>query len=274
MQLIRWVAVLLLAAGCSGPPKPPTGPTPITPAPTPTPTPNNPPRIAGVIVSATRVEVGDQVTLTANVADDETAVDELKYEWTATAGAFVGTGRVVKWTAPTGVLTPATFIISLTVIDEYRSGQQTLEHRATAQSAQIVVEDPHAIVQALSMKFLANFADSKVTPEICIQDFSDSCLGKERERKDIVNNRKNYLILSWDVSITSVEVKPSRTEATVLAYCEFTSKKLTDGKDGPAGSVVVAKGICDLEHVYRSDRWWLCESSMHGLNTAGLHFIF
>jgi hypothetical protein len=272
MQLSRWVVVLLLAAGCSGPAKPPTGPTPITPAPTPTPTPtvNNPPRITAIAVSSMRVEVGTQITLTASVADDETASDQLKYEWAPSAGTMTGTGRTVQWTAPSGIPTPATFTISLTVVDQYTSGQQTLEHRITAQSAQIVVEDSFDIVQRLSEKFLANFSNSKVTPQICVEDFLDTgpCVkGRASELKDIADNRATREILNHSVVVTRVDVNATRDKAEVLANCRFTSRiKATDALE-------YANGICELDLVYDKNRWWLCTSSYHAIRSSlGLLF--
>ena len=251
---------------------PPTGPGPIDPGPTPTP--NNPPRIVSLTASLERVEVGEQVTFTAIVMDDETPVDDLKYEWAVTSGTIVGTGRVVRWTAPVGIATPANHAATLTVVDRYPSGQQMLEHRVTSQSSQLLVEDSSAIVRGLSEKFLANFVNSSVTPEVCVQDFATSCRGRNSELEQIVANRKNYLILSSKVSVTNVSVNAGRTRAEVLASCEFTSRKLTDGPDGKAGATVVASGICDLDSIYENKRWWLCDSNMHERNTAGLHFIF
>lgn len=271
MQRWKWVVILIVAAGCSGP-MTPILPGPIDPGPTPTP--NNPPRIVSLVVSAERVEVGEQVTLTATVLDDETTVDDLKYEWAVPSGTIVGTGRLVKWTAPLGITTPAPLAATLTVVDRYPSGVLTLEHRVTSQSPQVVVEDSVAIVRAMTEKFLANFVTSSVTPETCIQDFTTSCRGRESERRDIVNNRANYLILSSKVSVTSATVNAGRTRGEVLANCEFTSKKLTDGPDGKAGAIVVATGVCDVDSVYENKRWWLCESSLRDRNTAGLHFIF
>ena len=254
-------------SGCSGPISP-SPPPPPPPAPEPQ-TPNNPPRILELIVSAERIEVGEEVTLTANVADDETSADELMYEWQAASGSFSGTGRTVKWRAPMDMATPATYRISLIVIDRYGSGQQTLEHRVNGETSEIHVDDSPKTVRTLSEEFLRDFADSSVEPDTCLQNFHDSCPGKRRERDDIVRNRNLFTIISSKVSVSRVRVNLSRTDAEVLAACEFTSIRKTTGR------IEVARGTCELDLVNRNNRWWLCESSFHGdAQTLRLGFIF
>ena len=263
---------MVVVSGCGAPT--PTGPKPVpNPNPNSNPPPaavNNPPRITAIAVSSMRVEVGTSITLTASVVDDEATPDQLKYEWKVTAGTIAGTGRTVQWTAPTGIPTPATYTISLTVVDQYTSGQQTLEHRITAQSAQIVVEDSFDIVQQLSEKFLANFANSRVTPQICVEDFLNTApcaKGRADELKDITDNRATREILNHSVVVTRVDVSPLRDKANVLANCQFTSLVIATAK------TEYVTGTCDLELVYATNRWWLCKSSFHQLKSSlGLLF--
>ena len=95
---------------------------------------NNPPRITALTVSSDRAEVGEEVTISASVTDDESPVNDLSYSWAATSGTIIGTGPVVKWKAPIGNPTPAAYRISLVVVDKYGVGEQSLEHRVTAES--------------------------------------------------------------------------------------------------------------------------------------------
>jgi hypothetical protein len=247
----------------------PIDPTPI-PDPTPLP-PNNAPRITALAVSTDRVEVGEEITLTATVLDDETAPDELKYEWQATAGSFTGTGRVVKWVAPTSANTPAVYTILLTVVDQYGSGSQMREHRATAETSRIHVDDSPKTVRAVAEEFLRDFATNSMSPDLCVRNFSDSAAcrrGKQSELEDIIDVRRDYVMLSHKFSVSNVRINMSRTRATVSGGCEFRSRRKRDN------SIVVPAGTCELTLVNENYRWWLCESSMHDRNSAGLHFPF
>ena len=89
-----WLLVLALA-GCGGG----DGGSPIGPGPGPGPQPgpaNQPPVIDGVAVSTQRVEADTEVTVTATVRDVETPVEALRFDWTADAGTFAGTGPTVR----------------------------------------------------------------------------------------------------------------------------------------------------------------------------------
>jgi len=68
--------------------------------------------------------VDTEITLTAAVQDQETPIEQLKFEWKADAGTFSGDGAVVKWRAPKDIKTPADYEIKLTVTET--SGHQTL----------------------------------------------------------------------------------------------------------------------------------------------------
>ena len=92
--------------------------------------------------------------------------------------------------------------------------------------------------------------------------------GRRSERRDIVNNRNTRTILSSTISNQRVTFNSARTTSKFTATCTFT-ERLT-----ATGVVQTADGTCDLDLVYRDYRWWLCESSYHGLNEAGLRFIF
>src|SRR6476646_5758737 len=50
------------------------------------------PIIESISPSSDRVEVDDEVTFTAVVKDQETPIDQLKFDWSADAGTFSGDG--------------------------------------------------------------------------------------------------------------------------------------------------------------------------------------
>jgi hypothetical protein len=266
---IATLFALILAVGCGAPGAPllPIQPTPV-PNSQPAPAPNNPPRVAALTVSADRLEVGEEITLSASVLDDETSADDLTYQWQAAAGTIVGTGRTVKWRAPVGEATPATYKITLLVIDKYGSGEQTLEHRVTAESSVIHVDDSPKTVRELSEQFIREFADSSLSPQTCVRNFSDSCSGKQDELEDIIDNRQRFVILSHTIGTAAHNINASRTQATVSIPCEFTSRVKKDN------SIEVAKGTCVLTLVNESYRWWLCSSRLRAGNAAALRFSF
>ena len=262
------VSVLAVGCGAPGAIPLPVQPAPVVQNPQPAVAANNPPRVTALAISVDRVEIGEEVTVTATVADDESPVDDLSYIWAATSGTFTGTGRIVKWRAPVGNPTPAAFKVSLMVIDRYRSGEQSLEHRVTAESKDIHVNDSPKEVLAISEQFLRDFANSGIDADTCLRNFSDSCSGKALERRDIINNRATRTILSSTITNQRITFNSARTTSEFLAHCTFTERlKAT-------GLVQTADGTCDLDLVYRDFRWWLCNSAYHGLNEAGLRFIF
>src|SRR5688572_15842941 len=82
----------LFIAACGGPPTaPPPPPPPL----------NSPPVIQSVTVQRERVEVNEEIVVTATVSDLETPVDQLKFDWSGDAGSFTGQGAVVRWQPPT-----------------------------------------------------------------------------------------------------------------------------------------------------------------------------
>jgi len=262
---------LALAVGCAGPEAPalPGQPTPVVVQnPQPAVATNNPPRVIALAISSDRVEIGEEVTVTATVSDDESSADDLSYIWAATSGTITGTGRIVKWKAPVANPTPAAFKVSLMVIDKYGLGEQSLEHRVTAESPDIHVNDSPKEVRALSEEFIRDFATPSLSPETCVRNFSDSCGGKRSELQDIIDNRNRFRILSHTFTVSRVSINTGRTRAEVRGACEFRSTvKAT-------GSLEIASGTCVLTLVNENYRWWLCDSRMTDSNSAGLTFPF
>src|SRR5690349_1842808 len=112
-RLIAAVAcsvMVALAIGCGG--KSPTTPTLSGGINTggQQPPPNNLPVIDGITVQGNRAkqppsfaDVGEAVPVSAKVHDDETAADQLQYQWSASEGTIGGSGISVTWTAPADI---------------------------------------------------------------------------------------------------------------------------------------------------------------------------
>src|SRR5688572_30744729 len=87
---------VILVPGCGGSPtQPPPGTNPPTNPPA-----NTLPAIDSIAVQGRRArqparfaELREILDVTATVRDSETALEELIYQWSATAGTFSGTGR-------------------------------------------------------------------------------------------------------------------------------------------------------------------------------------
>lgn len=265
----RAVLALLLAAGCGGPG---TGPTP--PPPPPPPPANAAPQIRSLTASAPRAEVDVPITLTAVVEDAETPVANLTYTWSADTGTFSGSGASVTWVAGQDAATPADVVLTLTVTERYTSGTSQAENKASGTTTVRLNNSPKEL-RELSLRFLGDFANSRISPEQCVSEFSDTCSGKKAELEDIQDNRHDFEIIGSTLRHTSLSIAPSRTTATVHTFCAFTSRVITDspreesclnGKC-PKGSVGSVQGDCWTTNVYEKGRWWICESHFSSVGT-------
>lgn len=229
-------------------------------------------RIASLTASSTRAEADADITLTASVENTDTPVDRLVFEWSADKGTFIGTGPRVRWRAPKGEKTPAFYDLKLTVVDKYvvvdaDGNSEPRENRASA-ATRVTVNDSRAEITDLVLTFLGDFANSSVSPETCVRNFSDSCPGKREELGDIQNNRRMYTITGSRFSVGSITFADAMTWADVSAPCEFTSIIKATGK------VEIARGTCLLTAVYENSRWWLCDSHIRGTTLPGFRFVF
>lgn len=245
-------ATALLSLSCGGP----TAPTP----PPPVIQPNETPKITSLSVAAPRVEVGEGIGLTAVVTDAETPVAQLVYSWSANvAGTFSGAGSEVTWRPSTDAVTPVAATITLTVIERYTvprtgGGTETRENKVE-QRVVVNVNNSRKETEGLAMAFLTDFANSKVPPEVCVRNFTDTCKGKAAEYADIVDNRATLEILSSSFRVDRVEFYDGRTRAGIWAPCEFTDRYLV------GGALHTSSGVCIMSAKYESFRWWLCNSN-------------
>jgi hypothetical protein len=275
-------AAALAAAQCGGnSPTAPTGPTgppvpPIAPPPPPLPPPpNTAPTIGGITLSSERADVDQEITVTALVTDEETPVDQLAYEWTADGGSFNGTGREVRWRAPDrDTKSPAEYGLKLTVTERYEvrnedESWETKEQTASA-TATVRFNNNRKEVSDIAGEFITDFANSNVSPQACVRNFSDRLCGrgKAEELQDIVNNRNRYVIVSSSWAITDIRFNDAKDAADITARCEFVSTVRA------TGAREVARGTCLLTAVYDDWRWWLCDSRFRGTTTSGAQFIF
>jgi hypothetical protein len=234
----------------------------------PSPPPNGAPVIRSVAFDALRTEVGTPVVLRAVVEDGETDVEKLTFSWTANGGTFTGTGPSVTWRAPADAQTPADYSVTLTVTETYSAlsaggALETREHRVVSSPAWIRVHNSPRELQDLGLRFLRAFADSRVSPDTCVAEFSESCRGKREELNDVRINREHYWILASTLIPRSVSVPPGYTQAEVDVTCRFTSRIEKCQPELPncaVGQIFSVSGTCHMPAVYEQGRWWLCES--------------
>lgn len=264
---VAFAVCLALASGCGGPS---AGPTPPPPPPPPPPV-NNPPQITSLVASSLRAEVDIPVTLTANVEDAETPVGSLTYTWTADVGTFSGTGATVTWLAGQNATTPADVVLQLTVTERYGSGATQSENKVTRTTTVHLNNSPREL-RELSLRFLGDFANSKVSPETCVSEFSTTtarcATGRRDELDDIRDNRHDYEMIESTLRHTGLTIAADRMTATVHTFCSFTVKVIhpnpvdepCQGGRCPMGSTGKSTGDCWTTNVYEQGRWWLCES--------------
>ena len=233
---------------------------------------NSPPTVKSITAGDTRVEVGTAVTLTAVVEDQETPVANLTYAWSAANGTFAGTGAQVTWTPGADAVTPGDFVVTLKVTERFTNGSTQAENTASGTLTLHVNNSPKELAE-LSIRFLGDFANSKVSPEKCVSEFSTTtktCAdGKKDEFADIDDNRHDYEMMSSTLRHTSLTISQNKLNATVHTFCSFTVKVISSsprdeycegGKKCPLGSTGTSTGDCWTTNVYEQGRWFLCES--------------
>ncbi len=249
-------AIIATVTACSTP----AAPTPTTTTTTTAPVVNTPPVINSITIPA-RAEVDTDVPVTASVQDAETPISNLTFVWTASAGAFSGSGPSVTWRLPKGsVATPINVTMSLEVIEHYQDMDPaghpiTKTNDVKASATPIAVDDSPTEITNMAVTFLVTyFGDSTVSPAACLVDFSDSCQGKADELSDIIANRATFVIHSAVAHVASIQFDAAMDFANIDAPCTFHDQRLDNGQLG------TSDGQCLLTAVYQNQRWWLCDS--------------
>jgi hypothetical protein len=217
------------------------------------------------------MEVNETVLLSAVVEDQESTADKLAFVWSSPGGAFLGEGTQVNWQPSSDMTTPGNPVLTLTVVETYpgltdQGKLATLEHRVS-RSVSVRLHNSPRELGDMGVAFLQKFANSSISPEACLVDFSDSCSGKKSELGDIQRNRENFLILERSLGEPRVTSLTKYSRADVSISCSFGSKrvKCPSGSSGcVVGAIERVSGTCRLTAVYEQARWWLCDSRFSG----------
>jgi hypothetical protein len=260
-------------------------PSPLPPPPAPPP-PNNVPVVQSIAVQGTRprqpagfADLNEIVNVTAQVRDDETAVEQLQYTWSATAGTFTGSGARVTWQAPATATTPATVTLTLQVVERYGTN---FEHRVTS-TATVALHDSVREVGAMARQFLLDFSNtSDANVSRAMENFGSVAICRDnaaqREREDVINHFENFRMIRFDIGNPSVRIDfgrrcPSRVterDACVTVPVFWESMRLATGQVG------AVRGEDEISATYSTNdrRWWLCSSDFDGDTVSGARLEF
>ena len=289
-----FIAAGLCAAvisGCGGSPTSPKPPTTPTPPPTIEPPANIAPTIELLAVQGRRVrqparfaDLRETVDVTATVVDPETPVEELTYEWTATAGTFAGTGRMVTWTAPDAATTPGKVTLTLKVIEKYgHPGQPKNFSQDVSKTLDVALHDSVSEVRKMSEQFLLDFSDTNIKDwQYIMRNFNAAACPNptevELEKQDVIRNYTEY-------EITSAKIGDGKVTINFGGFCPFRGKQgdacatvpaLWDSKKKSTGERTLSNGNDIIAAAYstKDSRWYLCASDYDSFSPLAPSHIF
>ncbi len=253
----------VLAVGCGGTTSP-SAPS-STPPQQQTPPPvaqNQPPVIQSITVTPDTAEFRTDLQVAATVTDDVTAVNTLKFEWTASAGTVNGAGANVKYRLDQPALTSSPIDVTLTLkVSEDAGSAGTL---TATKAVTFKLNDSYKETRDLADLFLRDFTTYNLSPETVVRNFSDACPTKKDELDNVRVNRQLFVIdatkSNWSITSVTFEKSPpnSGRYGNVTAACHFESTVKATGKHE------VADGSCYLDVIYQKPQWYLCDSTMAG----------
>jgi hypothetical protein len=248
------------------------------------PPPNNQPVIESITIQGTRprqpasfADLGEAIPISAKVRDDETAVDQLVYSWTATAGSFSGTGANVTWnapaTAPVSVagLTPATVTITLTITEKFgHPGGPLAFEQSVWHTVPVALHDSAKEVGDMSRQFLLDFSDTNIKDaNYIMRNFGSTSFCPEPqevldERADVTRNFTEYRMTNFGIGQPATTVSfggrcpfsNNRGDACSVIPVFWDSIKIATGERSfSSGNDIIAAAYSTAEK-----RWWLCAS--------------
>jgi len=224
-------------------------------------------------------DLGETIAVSASVSDAETAVDQLQYVWTSTAGSVTGTGANVTWKAPATApaasvgVTPASVTITLTVIEKYGSAQQ-FQH-SVSRTAEVALHDSVTEVGTMARQFLLDFSDTNIKDaDYVMRNFKAAACPQpsevQAEREDVIRNYTFFRMQNFRIDLPTVTVnfggscpfRGKRGDACAVVGVYWDSIDLRDNSRAPnAGNDIVAAAYSATDR-----RWWLCASDYDGRN--------
>lgn len=288
--VVASVAAAALGGACGGSPNSPAvaiQPQQITTQPVAPAPPNNLPVIESVAAKGRRAkqppnfaDLSETIDLAAKVVDEETAVEELDFQWSAPVGTFEGAGPNVAWRAPDEASTPAEVTITLKVLEKYGyPGGPTVYQQDVSSTVAVSLHNSRAELDDMARQFLLDFSDSNIRDvSYVMRNFLPGCYGTAEEAAEVKENRRRYRIIESRVGAAS-------TTVNFGGICPFRGKKGDACTAVPvfwysldmdhANAQERATGTDWVASVYAGDkrRWFLCDSQFDGQLSARSTFI-
>ena len=252
------------------------------------PPPNSLPVIDSITVQGGRLkeppnfaDATEVINVTAKVHDEETPVEQLELQWSATVGTVDGTGPSVRWRAPAAVTAPYDVIISLKVVEHYGQpgGPAVFSHDVTGE-AKLSLHDSVREVSDMAKQFLLDFSNTDLhDADYIMRNFGSGTRCPEPrevtdERVDVINNFTNYKIQKYTIyePVTTVNFKSTCPvygnlgDACSVVRAFWDSIRLKDGARGTTdGDDILAAAYSGPE-----ERWWLCSSRYYVHSLTGV----
>jgi hypothetical protein len=215
------------------------------------------------------VEINQRLNVTVAIVDDLTPPANMRIEWSAAGGSFVGTGQQVQWQAPNDDKTPTFYTITVKVTESYTGPNGPAEHVVTASTGRITVNNSNKEIADIGGQFIVDFSDSNNNPQYVCRNFSQRLCGPgyRAEISDVTNNRQRYRITGSTWNVTSIVKDYNAGRALLTIRARFVSViRQTNAQE-------IAVGDSLLHMVYDTDRWLLCESRWAPASTASIGFL-
>jgi hypothetical protein len=253
---------------------------------------NQPPTLTSLVARGTRehepaqfADMGEAITVTATVQDNETPVSALTFEWSADAGSFSGSGPSVTFTAPRLV---GRVTVRLKITERYTapdpSGLPVQKENTTFGATVVSVHDSENEILDLGEDFLTLFTHSEVSTDQVLHNFSTTCdggRGRASEAEDVDRSRRDYVqdfskfrirrlppvqfrfggvFLVFD---DPLRVRHADASSQFAVHWEITYIRDVDATRRK-GTREITDGIDNVTAVLESDRWRLCASDFKG----------
>jgi hypothetical protein len=220
-------------------------------------------------------DLKERIDVAATVQDPETAIEELTFQWTATAGTFEGIGKTVTWTAPDDATTPAKVTITVKVVENYgHPGQpKNFSHEVTS-TVEVALHDSTNEVRRMAEQFLVDFSDTNIKDwQYIMRNFNAGACPSpsdvEAEKEDVIRHYTEFQMINSHIGNGKVTVnfgsfcpfrgRPGDACAVVPVY--WDSQRI-------GGSRSVAEGEDFLAAAYspKDARWYLCSSDFEAFD--------
>lgn len=229
------------------------------------------PIVLSVTAHRTNIEAGDDLNLAVAVQDAETPPADLRYMWSVepAGGTFLSDGPNPRWRSPINDPVPASYTFKVTVIESFvgtdGSGHPAAsEHRVSAESRPVSVNDARREMKANTEAFFGDFSNASMPPEMCARNFTDSCNGKTAALASIAEHRSLYsdATVTYDLQLFVRSVEwPNCTGPDNGARCALLIYRIEWVRTRRADGVQErSRGEEYVRGVYERNRWWLCDN--------------